>query len=733
MKQSFTEFRLFETNGDGACTCNGTNCPGPGKHPREAYGKIQAGRSVSDTSSVGRRTGSSDGYFVVDIDRKNGVDGLANLSEIGDLPPTYTVSTPSGGLHLYFKHPNFKVHNSQSKLCKGVDIRGHNGFVVAPGSRGANGLFYEVVQDGPISQAPEWLLHWLMGSSSSDSYSEPLGDVPECEIPEVYRVSSAKRWLEDQEISVQGSAGHATAIRVITTATRAFFLTDIDLVIQALQDWNQRCQPPWSEQELRHKAREAITKGRQPWGVVVSTLEEADRVLGKLKRVDPPTPDMDQFEPVPIAPRKKKSTTHQYSLDIGAMPTTDKPGAVDIATAINMLLTSEDWAGVLQLDEFRNEISAVDPPIRMDAEKGEFSEQDITAVQVWFLVRRGRSIQKEHVIQAVQAVAKRNKFHPVRQWLNDLPTGNPDDLKGLAKLWFGDESDISQVCLEKFLVGAVRRVLDPGCEMQTMLVLYGGQGAGKSPFVRKLFGREWTRSEMPDLGSRDASHALVGYWAIELDELDRVLRTENETVKSFLSRPIDNFRPPYGRRDIRFERQSVFIGTTNKGDFLRDATGAKRFWPVRLPDAWGIPLEKVEALRDKVWAAALVLAEDETYEHFIRRGTPMWEALTSHQSIHEEEDSWADSVAEYLVGKSTVRGTKDVLMKAIYDNEPGSLSRITRRETTRLRDILLRLGCKYMTLRDGEEVYRGWKVPKELSDMKRETKRTPLIAFAGGK
>jgi hypothetical protein len=258
----------------GRCSCGNDECKQAGKHPAEfRWNELPLRDPPLEPTAdrgVGIATGARSGIFVVDLDVKNGIDGVAKLGQLGEVPPTYAVATPSGGFHLYFKHPGFPVRNSGPKsnpLAPGVDVRGDGGYVVAPGSPHKNGGRYAVAHGAPIADAPAWLLARPELRKAEAVVSESATEVEEryAHVPRAFRIALAKEWLAKEPAAVSGHGGSGATMRAIAGAVRSFVLTDTDMVIDAISEWNSRCVPPWDGRELAHKIDEAIHKSTIPW------------------------------------------------------------------------------------------------------------------------------------------------------------------------------------------------------------------------------------------------------------------------------------------------------------------------------------------------------------------------------------------------------------------------------------------------------------------------------------
>ena len=165
-------------------------------------------------------------------------------------------------------------------------------------------------------------------------------------------------------------------------------------------------------------------------------------------------------------------------------------------------------------------------------------------------------------------------------------------------------SQLSQLSL--FL--AVARIYEPGIKFDSVPLLNGPQGIGKSTFYAKLAGRWFSDSlTLTDMKDRAGCEKLQGFWILELGELAGMKKADVETVKSFISRTDDKYRMAYGITVESHPRQCIIVGSTNaENGFLRDVTGNRRFWPIRTPGTGPKkPWDLTHAEIDQIWAEAL--------------------------------------------------------------------------------------------------------------------------------
>lgn len=210
---------------------------------------------------------------------------------------------------------------------------------------------------------------------------------------------------------------------------------------------------------------------------------------------------------------------------------------------------------------------------------------------------------------ALLAVASERAYHPVKEYLDGLPEW--DGVKRIDALltdYLGaEDSDYTRAVIRKTLTAAVARIYQPGVKFDSVLILNGPQGIGKSTLFAKLAGAWFSDSlTLTDMRDKSGPEKLQGYWILELGELAGMKKTDVETVKSFLSRVDDKYRASYGLNVESHPRQCVIVGSTNtESGFLRDITGNRRFWPVRVngqstKKPWQLSAEDVL----QIWAEA---------------------------------------------------------------------------------------------------------------------------------
>jgi hypothetical protein len=210
---------------------------------------------------------------------------------------------------------------------------------------------------------------------------------------------------------------------------------------------------------------------------------------------------------------------------------------------------------------------------------------------------------KDTVHDAVAVIANQHKYHQVRDYLDALQWDGIARLPLLASRYFGaPDTPYASIIMTKFMIGAVARIMKPGCKMDNVIVLEGSQGTMKSTAIATLAGDEWFNDSLPDLHKPDAAIQLAGKWFTEVAEMSAVRRSDVETTKAFIARRVDRFRAPYDRAAADHPRQCVFIATTNDEHYLKDQTGNRRYWPLT---CGAIDVQSLDRDRNQLWSEAL--------------------------------------------------------------------------------------------------------------------------------
>ena len=340
-------------------------------------------------------------------------------------------------------------------------------------------------------------------------------------------------------------------------------------------------------------------------------------------------------------------------------PPVGKPIA-DFRNVMIVLRNEPGFATAFAFDEMQQAVIVrAPPPICGDAEPGgpcpRFSdEEDISRLKEWMQMIMPK-IGRETIHWALELFARENPVHPLRLWVNTREEGvRQPVLENWLTYALGVPNDAyHREVGRRFAIAMVKRVMEPGCQCDYMLVLEGPQGKLKSQFCRTLAGDQYFSDNVPSLGGADqvrTSMHMRGKWLIEISELAAFNRVADvETLKAFITRREEIYTPKYGRKERREPRQCVFVGTTNTDDWIKDETGARRFWPVKVID---IDLEWLAEYRDQLFAEARLACEagEPSYPdpNFERR------VIVPHQEKRQAVDGWTDRVLEVALALPTV-------------------------------------------------------------------------------
>lgn len=397
----------------------------------------------------------------------------------------------------------------------------------------------------------------------------------------------------------------------------------------------------------------------------------------------------------------------------GLIKTTEKGGiAQTIENVVTVLTHDPQLAGRLGLNEMEHNIVVLSSPPWSGAKcPRQWTDADDAALR-YYLERTYGLTGKDRIFDAVNVVAQDRAFHPVREYLDNCSWDGMPRVETLLVDYLGaEDTEYTRAVTRKTMAAAVARIYDPGCKFDYMLTIRGRQGIGKSTLIARLGGK-WFSDSFATLQGKEAYEQVLGVWLMEIGELAGMRKAEAEIIKLYISKQVDRFRPAYGRRTQVFPRQCVFIGTTNETQFLRDATGNRRFWVVDTPN------EATRSMWDELTPDTVSCIWGEAVELY-KAGEPLYlsgrlEAQAREiQEAYEEENPMAGVVLEYLErllpagwddmdiyarrqwlessAEGAVRRTTVCTMEIWVEAMGGSPDRIDRYAGKEIRDILAKL------------------------------------------
>jgi predicted P-loop ATPase len=315
-----------------------------------------------------------------------------------------------------------------------------------------------------------------------------------------------------------------------------------------------------------------------------------------------------------------------------------------------LILTNDpDFAG-FAYNELANQIQITGKvPWERPDSNSFWREFDTAQIKAILDVRYVPFSSRNHDV-AFSKVADDRRFHPIREYFDGLPPW--DGQKRVDTLYVdylgAEDTPYTRAATRKTKVAAVARIKRPGTKFDSVPVLVGPQGIGKSTLISRL-GGEWYSDSLSiaDMKDKTAAEKVQGNWLMELSEMAGMKKVDVETVKSFASRVDDKYRPSYGRTVENHPRQCVIIGTTNSdGGFLRDVTGNRRFWPIKVTgESSKRPWDLTQAEVDQIWAEAI---------HYYEQGEELFltgviaETAADEQRDAMETDEREGMVREYI-------------------------------------------------------------------------------------
>lgn len=374
----------------------------------------------------------------------------------------------------------------------------------------------------------------------------------------------------------------------------------------------------------------------------------------------------DEDVKVQMAEDRLKQASEEFKVDVNWLSKldTDKFGRIkETVQNIVSILKNDDRLQGISYNLHSDNVEATGKLPWKQIKRG-WGDADFANLKVYLSQYYG-IYSPQKVKDALVAVATSRAFHPIKDYLEELPQWDGvERVEALLRDYLGaDDSEYTRAITRKTLVAAIARVYKPGIKFDNVLILNGPQGIGKSLLFNRLGGRWFSDAlTLTDMRDKAGAEKLQGYWILELGELAGMRKTDVETVKSFITREDDKYRVAYGVYVESHQRQCIIVGSTNaETGFLRDVSGNRRFWPVRVTgecDKKPWDLEKSDIAQ--LWAEAKIYYE---------KGEKLYldknlKALAEEQQAEAmEEDDREGIVREYLAR----RLPKDWEDKSLYE------------------------------------------------------------------
>jgi hypothetical protein len=508
--------------------------------------------------NIGILTGAPSGIVVFDIDTKPGKQGAEHLAfleeKYGTLPMTYTVRSGSGGWHFYFKYPDHSI--ASQKPYPDVEIKSDGSQVVAPpsscvGIEKHHTQPYTVSLNGvpaPVDLPSAWIAFLSRGPSESD----PKKTAP-------LRSQQDPDETRSALMAIPSDLPHDDWVKV------GMSLYSIDPGLESL--WHE-----WSARSPQYKHAEASIKWKsfaQNRSITSGTLFKYATDAGwqqpKQKRLSTtvsPPPVESLEDRTPIVHTALSRTPRFLETSEGGM----KPV---MHNAVELFLCRPEFDGCIGFNVLASKIEWLKRPPFQRVYRKEYRDIDSSEASLWISTHYQKSFSTLTVEEALTVVAHRSPFNPIKDWLESLEW----DGKGRLNFWLSDifgtgHSPYHANVGKNWLISLVARAYAPGCQVDTMPILVGGEGLKKSKALAEL-GGGWDSDTPADPSGKDFYQAIQGKWIIEFAELSKLVKTDIEEIKRMITVRDDHFRKSYGRATESHKRMTVFAETTNAMECLR--------------------------------------------------------------------------------------------------------------------------------------------------------------------
>lgn len=609
-------------------------------------------------------------WLVIDVDlrKPEAHDSFKRLSEFVDFTNCFTCKTARGGFHYWFKNSTLQPIRKNLNEYKGIDFLSTGCYVIGPTSVSDTGAYK--YGTGDLDNAPmvgRTLLSILERKPIEKNNQVISG------VERNIETSRFKQWLDAQPNAVEGENGNDYTFQMAACGVD-FGLNPYE-IMEVMAEWNTNNIPPWAYDDLLTIINNAYKYAQNAKGKAAIQFE-AFTDDGASEFLTPPVPTLTE-------------TDEQIfeKLHPGCGMTYRGESILATATNIRLILLSERYKGLFSWDMMKKKI-ILDRIPEWRGNKTNIStimdDMDWRELRIDLSMQCKLDVPNYLLEDGVYAMASARPFHPIRDWLNKLVW----DGKPRFGMMFG-HGHYERTLAEIFTLAAVYRIFTPGFKFDHMLVLSGGQGIGKSLFVRTM-GGEYTTvlRNMPT--DRKGQQELEGAWWIEFPEMSAVKKIDINMVKAFITMQEDTYIPMYGRSGVQtFPRIFIPVWTLNPTElgFISDDQN-RRFLIIELKQ--DINIKYIEKHRDQIYAEAMHMYKSGITPHALVATIKDKAEEVAQVNRQENTDPWEDQIESWLqLGNKTKIRNNDVYEGALGMMRPVEWDKRTQ---MRIAACLKRLG-----------------------------------------
>jgi len=612
--------------------------------------------------------------LVLDIDCKNGAKGKESFVKLtndvglvkGWEKDTFVVRTGTGGFHVYLNLPVRMAIRKHYDGYPGIDFLSGACYVVGPESiHPDNDMPYSVIFGTPdkLLDVPGGILE-ILGQPKI----EVTGNQPE------------NAFVDDDPLNIERfqetlalmppvkEGGRADSTYIAACRGRDLGISKAKCLEVIIENYNPKLEPPLPNDELEHSVNSAYRYAKRPAGTLNASA------IFKVAEVG---------EPINFG-----KIAYDMNKDNRPLKT--------LNNAVNYLITLPQIQDAFRFNVFSGmiEINSSAPWYKERGSRGpNLSDEDIVLLKYFLAKTMQVEFSQQSVLEAIIVVAHKRHYHPIRNYLNALKwDGVPRIDTWMIKYGHAIDTVYTRDVGRKILCAAVRRVFEPGCKWDYVLIVEGSQGIGKSTACR-ILGRNWAGDMQLDPHAKDSIAMMLGKWVIELSEMTALRWHDANSLKSFITREKDTVRLAYERHAKDFPRQSIFIGTVNPEHvgYLNDITGNRRYWIVRFNGQ--VDLVSLENDCDQLWAEARLRYEDE--KPYLSGDAEKLQVLEAQARM--PEDPMRSNVVRWVRDNpETMEITTDGILE--YLGVP--MKSINRADQSRIAQALVEMGWDKVIMRD---------------------------------